>query len=194
MKSKTAGITAKYQRMIDNIQWHLKTNKPTDKMELQKCYQQINDYREMIVDLETVASQHQHPVPDEAGEVYVWETKNPEQDLFRHPIINLTEKCHDLGWFDTKRGYWVDENGDSLGQCEWLRLSPVPLSGEDAGKGWISVEEKLPTEKDADENEKVLVYRNTNEGQKGLSKSIFDYFMVKNCDSDTMWQPLPPKP
>ncbi len=135
-----------------------------------------------------------HPVPDEAGEVYVWETKNPEQDLFRHPIINLTEKCHDLGWFDTKRGYWVDENGDSLGQCEWLRLSPVPLSGEDAGKGWISVEEKLPTEEDADENEKVLVYRNTNEGQKGLSKSIFDYFMVKNCDSDTMWQPLPPKP
>lgn len=149
MKSKTAGITAKYQRMIDNIQWHLKTNKPTDKMELQKCYQQINDYREMIVDLETVASQHQHPVPDEAGEVYVWETKNPEQDLFRHPIINLTEKCHDLGWFDTKRGYWVDENGDSLGQCEWLRLSPVPLSGEDAGKGWISVEkENMPLETD----------------------------------------------
>lgn len=72
---------------------------------------------------------------DEAGEVYVWETKNPEQDLFRHPIINLTEKCHDLGWFDTKRGYWVDENGDSLGQCEWLRLSPAPPSGEDAGKG-----------------------------------------------------------
>lgn len=149
MKSKTAEITAKYQRMIDNIQWHLKTNKPTDKMELQKCYQQINDYREMIVDLETVASQHQHPVPDEAGEVYVWETKNPEQDLFRHPIINLTEKCHDLGWFDTKRGYWVDENGDSLGQCEWLRLSPVPLSGEDAGKGWISVEkENMPLETD----------------------------------------------
>lgn len=76
-----------------------------------------------------------HPVPYEAGEVYVWETKNPEQDLFRHPIINLTEKCHDLGWFDTKRGYWVDENGDSLGQCEWLRLSPAPPSGEDAGKG-----------------------------------------------------------
>lgn len=149
MKSKTAEITAKYQKMIDNIQWHLKTNKPTDKMELQKCYQQINDYREMIVDLETVASQHQHPVPDEAGEVYVWETKNPEQDLFRHPIINLTEKCHDLGWFDTKRGYWVDENGDSLGQCEWLRLSPVPLSGEDAGKGWISVEkENMPLETD----------------------------------------------
>ena len=149
MKSKTAGITAKYQRMIDNIQWHLKTYKPTDKMELLKCYQQINDYREMIVDLESVASQHQHPVPDEAGEVYVWETKNPEQDLFRHPIINLTEKCHDLGWFDTKRGYWVDENGDSLGQCEWLRLSPVPLSGEDAGKGWISVEkENMPLETD----------------------------------------------
>ena len=133
-------------------------------------------------------------VADEAGEVYVWETKNPEQDLFRHPIINLTEKCHDLGWFDTKRGYWVDENGDSLGQCEWLRLSPAPPSGEDAGKGWISVEDRLPTEKDADENGKVLVYRNTNEGQKGLSKSIFDYFMVKNCDSDTVWQPLPPKP
>lgn len=151
MKSKTADITAKYQKMIDNIQWHLKTNKPTDKMELQKLYQQINDYREMIVDLETVA-QFQRPVPDEAGEVYVWvkamerlpdiDNKNPKHYLFlnevnHHAIDIWTEFITNFPPLITSRLF------------DWKWLSPAPPSVEDAGKGWISVEEEnMPLETD----------------------------------------------
>jgi predicted house-cleaning noncanonical NTP pyrophosphatase (MazG superfamily) len=120
MKSKTADITAKYQKMIDNIQWHLKTNKPTDKMELQKLYQQINDYREMIVDLETVASQFQHPVPDEAGEVRY---KNL-------PNNKLAQKINE--YFET---HTAEEVHEALDEARQQRLSPAPPSGEDAGKG-----------------------------------------------------------
>jgi hypothetical protein len=67
----------------------------------------------------------------------------------------------------------------------------VPQQPPDA---WISVKDRLPDEKDADENGKVLIWRRTNAGQQGLSKSIFDWYMVKNCDTDTFWQPLPPPP
>ncbi len=59
---------------------------------------------------------------------------------------------------------------------------------------WISVEDRLPTENDADENGKVLIWREMNEGQKPLSKSIFDWFMVKNCDKSSYWKPLPKPP
>jgi len=59
---------------------------------------------------------------------------------------------------------------------------------------WVSVEDRLPTETDADENGKVLIWREMNDGQKSLSKSIFDYWMVKNCDSSTFWMPLPTPP
>ena len=134
-------------------------------------------------------------VADEAGEVYVWVKDEPSKDV-NETFVCMIEKRGD-GEVTQKPAYaqwlysqWITEEGWKV--IEWL--SPAPPSGEDAGKGWISVEDRLPTEKDADENGKVLVYRNTNEGQKGLSKSIFDYFMVKNCDSDTVWQPLPPKP
>lgn len=61
-------------------------------------------------------------------------------------------------------------------------------------QGWISVVDRLPTEKDADENGKVLIYRIMNEGQESLSKSVFDWFMVKYCDKETCWQPLPSPP
>jgi len=59
---------------------------------------------------------------------------------------------------------------------------------------WVKVEDGLPTEKDADENGKVLVWREMNDSQKSLSKSVFDYWMVKNCDSSTFWMPLPTPP
>ena len=59
---------------------------------------------------------------------------------------------------------------------------------------WISVEDRLPTEKDADENGKVLVWREMNEGQAGLTKSILDWNMVKYCDKGSFWQPLPTPP
>jgi len=89
----------------------------------------------------------------------------------------------DVCWFDAGKHYTSSE----LAHQYLSSIKPV-------AEGWVSVEDRLPTEKDADENGKVLVWRNTNEGQKGLSKSIFDYFMVKNCDTDTFWQPLPPPP
>lgn len=59
---------------------------------------------------------------------------------------------------------------------------------------WISVKQRLPTEKDADENGKVLVYRLVNDSQKPLAKSIYDWHMVKLCDEYTFWQPLPSPP
>lgn len=60
-KGESIVVKAKYQRWIDNIEWHLKTNKPTDKMELQKCHQQINDYKEVIVDIDTIVSNSTSP-------------------------------------------------------------------------------------------------------------------------------------
>lgn len=59
---------------------------------------------------------------------------------------------------------------------------------------WIPVSERLPTEQDGDENGKVLIYRKTNEGQKGMSKTIYDVFMMKHCDANTFWTKLPPTP
>lgn len=143
MKSKTADITAKYQKMIDNIQWHLKTNKPTDKMELQKLYQQINDYREMIVDLETVA-QFQRHVPDEAGEVYVWvkaSDRLPDAKKYSDDATVIfknikTDSCHSINPYNNHDGYYLVFN--PIGEWEWLEkklVSPAPPSGEDAGKG-----------------------------------------------------------
>jgi len=61
---------------------------------------------------------------------------------------------------------------------------------------WVSVTEKLPTEQDADENGKVLVWRKMNKSQEVLSKSILDFSMVRFCEEDSFWMSLPttPKP
>ena len=61
---------------------------------------------------------------------------------------------------------------------------------------WISVEERLPTVDDADENGKVLVYRTVNESQKSIAKSIYDWNFAKYLDKGSYWMPLPspPKP
>ena len=88
-----------------------------------------------------------HPVPDEAGEVYVWvkamerlpdiDNKNPKHYLFlnevnHHAIDIWTEFITNFPPLITSRLF------------DWKWLSPAPPSVEDAGKGWISVEkEKL---------------------------------------------------
>ena len=59
---------------------------------------------------------------------------------------------------------------------------------------WISVKEKLPTREDADEYGTVLIYRETNSDQMGMSKTIYDYAMVKYCDEQTYWMKLQDKP
>jgi hypothetical protein len=57
------------------------------------------------------------------------------------------------------------------------------------------VEEKLPIEEDADENGKVLIWREMNPDQKAMEKSIMDWSMLKYCDKKTThWQPLPLPP
>jgi len=46
------------------------------------------------------------------------------------------------------------------------QFQPQGMSAEQVeADGWISVEERLPAEKDADENGKVLIYRNMNEAR-----------------------------
>ncbi len=85
-----------------------------------------------------------------------------------------------------KQIYWHDNMVDYI---NWLEDKII-----DSQTNWISVEDRLPTEKDADENGKVLVWREMNEGQAGLTKSILDWNMVKYCDKGSFWQPLPTPP
>lgn len=59
---------------------------------------------------------------------------------------------------------------------------------------WISVEDRLPTKEDADENGKILVWREVESTQALMSKSIYDYTMAKYLDKSSFWQPLPNPP
>ena len=115
-----------------------------------------------------------------------------------HPSPMSAEQVEELG--KEAKGYMLNllppsQFGENP-ECDRLleiihTLSTTPSVKAD---GWVSVEDGLPTEKDADENGKVLICRNMNEGQKSMSKTIFDWSMVKNCDKTTMWQPLPAAP
>ena len=58
--------------------------------------------------------------------------------------------------------------------------------------GWIPVSERLPKEKEV--GKKVLVWRRLNESQSSLNPSIYNTNMVKHCDTDALWQPLPAVP
>ena len=76
-----------------------------------------------------------------------------------------------------------------------LYFQAIDCAIQALGDGWVSMLDQMPTEQDGDENGKVLLYRNMNDNQKPLEKSIHDWCMVKNCDpTETFWQPLPPKP
>lgn len=58
---------------------------------------------------------------------------------------------------------------------------------------WIKLKDKQPNV--VDNNEKVLLYRIMNDGQKSQEITIFDTAMVKHCNPDeTWWQMLPKKP
>lgn len=59
---------------------------------------------------------------------------------------------------------------------------------------WISVKDRLPNAFDSDENGKVLIFRNNNDSQSTMPKSIHPFQMVKHCDKDTFWMPLPKNP
>lgn len=48
--SKRNALVNKYQKYIDNIEWHIKTNQPPEE-EINKCNSQIGYYKEFINDL-----------------------------------------------------------------------------------------------------------------------------------------------
>ena len=80
---------------------------------------------------------------DEAGEVYVWvkasEILPKERVCVRYTVDGK------MKYFDSDDWYTLDGL-----DVEWLcKYTPAPPSGEDAGKGWISVEdENMPLETD----------------------------------------------
>ena len=83
----------------------------------------------------------------------------------------------------------------SNGVLTFMEAEAIDCAIQALGDGWVSLLDQIPTEQDGDENGKVLIYRNMNDSQKPLEKSIHDWYMVKNCDpTETFWQPLPPKP
>src|SRR5690348_575562 len=57
---------------------------------------------------------------------------------------------------------------------------------------WISAKE-LPDVNEV--GKKVLLFRNMNEGQRGIAITVYDTFLVKHCDPETtFWQSLPNPP
>ena len=94
--------------------------------------------------------------------------------------------------------WWIFHNGVGSGEplTQWLSKFATLHAQKIADKmvEWISVKDKLPTQEDADEYGKVLIYRETNSDQMGMSKTIYDYAMVKYCDEQTYWMKLPDKP
>jgi hypothetical protein len=106
-------------------------------------------------------------------------SQQPEVSEDRNPFAELLKTCS-------------PEELLAFQGTKITRSEPQPVQGE--SDGWVRVGDRLPTEEDADENGKVLLYRDMNDSQKSLSKSIHDYFMVKNCDKDSFWRPLPSPP
>lgn len=84
---------------------------------------------------------------------------------------------------------FIFQKGIALGKSESL----AAYSGEGI-RQWISVGERLPIQEDADEAGNVLIYRECNDSQKLMAKSIHKWNMVKHCDKNTLWQKLPEPP
>jgi len=65
-----------------------------------------------------------------------------------------------------------------------IELTSLPPDSD-----WISCSERLPSV-EVDGN-KVLIYRDMNEGQELMRYSVHDTLMVKYCEKGTFWMPLP---
>ena len=139
-------------------------------------------YIPVLTAMEEYASQFQHPVPDEAGEVY---------------SRKQLEDAHIVGY---TKGRLAEQDSDSIYQDAVnyaATISPVPPSGEDAGNGWISVEDRLP-----ENNVPVLVTLNNTDIDIAWKLDVQGYRWCKYHGGElfkgiykvTHWQPLPPKP
>lgn len=191
-------------------------------------------YPAIISAMEEYASQFQHPVPYEAGEVYsrkqledahiVGYTKGriAEQDsdsiyqdavnyatsihpsialpksedkacMYYYPLFKFFSDEHSLSLLDSE----IQEIIIAVEMFNISKLSPAPPSGEDAGKGWISVEERLP-----EVGEYVLVSLENGYTElmgRLLSNNVWVAMFLdgeKTADINfvTHWHPLPPKP
>ena len=87
-------------------------------------------------------------------------------------------------------GFWDDSDLSKISD----RLIPDFHAQQSKERDWISVDERLPNAFDSDENGKVLIFRNNNDSQSTMPKSIHPFEMVKHCDKDTFWMPLPKNP
>jgi len=140
--NKTPEIIKKYQRMIDNIKWHLDTNKPTDKMELQKCNQQINDYTEMISDLNLVS---QFTPQVEVRDVWVWvkaiqnkKLEIPDNIVNYHWRNSINEAPLNIEHINRLiRKNYLNE----FHNIEWLSKQTIPASP--VAEGWVSRDELI---------------------------------------------------
>ena len=107
------------------------------------------EFKRVNKELTELKSQFQHPVPDEAGE---------DRNFGVRLKAAIDKRMTQAGIFDsmvnsciTYEQYKEDKQNffDSLDEISLQMLqgkspSPAPPSGEDAGKGWISVEDKTP--------------------------------------------------
>lgn len=99
--------------------------------------------------------------------------------------------------FEKETGYEVINLKQNYGiykYVKWLEQRNEKRFSVDSIVMWRSVEDELPTEVDADENGKVLVWREVNESQKSLEKSIYDWSMVKHLSKGSKWITLPKLP
>jgi transcriptional regulator with XRE-family HTH domain len=65
--SNITGFLKKYKAYVSNIEWHIKTNKPTEE-EIKKLNTQIDSYNEVIADLEYLSLQQNKVSEDEIEE------------------------------------------------------------------------------------------------------------------------------
>jgi len=57
---------------------------------------------------------------------------------------------------------------------------------------WTNVKDGLPKKEEV--GDKVMIHRKMNKAQSLNAYSVHDTTMVKYCDEDTYWMPLPPPP
>lgn len=49
-------LKIKYQKYVDNLEWHINTNKPTGD-DLERINQRLLDFKEILIDLKSIKPQ-----------------------------------------------------------------------------------------------------------------------------------------
>ena len=84
-------------------------------------------------------------------------------------------------------------NDESLVKLNWAFVAALRKYKELEQSDWILLKERMPTKEEI--GEKCLVYRILNDSQSLMAISIYDTFMLKNCNpEETWWRELPTPP